>query len=231
MINGHLSEAQQGFAVLDDVDEATFVAFIRWTYSKDYPAREHTIDQNLEKATTAAPATGDDWDAWGTFSKKDKKKKGKKTTEPAVKGFLRESFVSQQRNTDQSPYAVTPARANKGPEENYSEVFMGHASMYVFAEKYDIQPLKKLALQKLQHQLAIHTLYVERAGEILTLLKYVYANTAESADEADDIRTMLAHYVGVEMNNLQKDGEIKDFMQEEGDFLSDFLKMFALRIN
>lgn len=29
MINGHLSEAQQGYALLDDVDEDTFVRFIR----------------------------------------------------------------------------------------------------------------------------------------------------------------------------------------------------------
>ena len=231
MIHGHLSEAQQGFAVLDDVDEATFVAFIRWTYSKDYPAREHTIDHDHEKATTVAPAAGDDWDGgWGSFGKKDKKKK-KKTTEPAVKGFLRESFISQQRNTDLSPYTVTPARANKGPEEKYEEVFMGHARMYVFAEKYDIQPLKKLALQKLQHQLAIHTLYIERVGEVLTLLRYVYANTSGSTDDTDDIRTMVVHYIGIEMGNLYKDGEIKDFMQEEGEFLGDFLKMFALRIN
>ena len=227
MINGHLSEAQQGFAVLDDVDESTFVGFIRWTYSKDYHPREHTIAAEAEKAE---PAPVDDWGEWGSFSKKDKKKK-KKTTEPAVKGFLRESFITEQRSSGLPSFSVASARANKGPEEDYTEVFLGHARMYVFAEKYDIQSLKKLALQKLQHQLAIHALYIERVGEILTLLRYVYANTAPSSKGEDDIRAMLAHYVGVEMANLAKEGRIKELMQEEGDLLDDFLKMFALRIN
>lgn len=88
-----------------------------------------------------------------------------------------------------------------------------------------------MALQKLQHQLAIHTLYVERVGEITALLRYVYANTGESAKAADDIRAMLAHYIGVEMATLIRGGEIKDMMLEEGEMLGDFLKMFALRIN
>ncbi|CAF9930212.1 MAG: hypothetical protein ALECFALPRED_004550 [Alectoria fallacina] len=84
------------------------------------------------------------------------------------------------------------------PQENYTEVFLSHARLYVFAEKYDIQPLKKLSRQKLQHTLAIYTLYPERVGDITTLLKW------------DCIRTMLAHYVGTEMDTLVKYGEIKD---------------------
>ena len=73
-------------------------------------------------------------------------------------------------------------RSNMHPQENYTEVFLSHARLYVFAEKYDIQPLKKLSRQKLQHTLAIYTLYPERVGDITTLLKYVYVNTAETID-------------------------------------------------
>lgn len=234
MINGHLSEAQQGFAVLDEVDEETFLRFLRWTYTGDYPAREHTIIESEEAKEELAqdPIPNDEWGSWG-IPKKDKKKK-KKTTEPAVKGFLRGSFVSQRRNTGLSTFSVPAARANKGPEEDYTEVFLGHARIYVISEKYDIAALRKLALQKLQHQLAIHTLYIERVGEITALLKYVYANTMApitSIHEEDGIRAMLAHYIGVEMANLVKDGEIKNLMLEDADLLGDFLKMFALKIN
>ena len=229
MINGHLSEAQQGFAVLDDVDQATFLAFSRWTYSQDYSV---SINGDTTASTAEnAPPTDDPWGEFDWGSKKDKKKKGKNRTEPAVHGYLRESFVSHQRETGTTPYSALPARAPKGPDEDYTEVFLFHARIYVFAEKYDIQPLKQLAVQKLQHQLAIHTLYIERTGDIVALLKYVYANTASSSSGTDDIRTMLAHYVGVEMGNLAKQGEIKTFMQEEPEFLSDFLDMIALRVN
>ncbi len=52
-----------------------------------------------------------------------------------------------------------------------------------------------------------------------------------SIREEDGIRAMLAHYIGVEMANLVKDGEIKNLMLEDADLLGDFLKMFALKIN
>lgn len=92
-----------------------------------------------------------------------------------------------------------------------------------------------MALGKLHHQLAIHTLYVERVGEITTLLKYVYANTMApitTIHEEDGIRAMLAHYVGVEMATLAKDGVgMQELMLEDPDMLGDFLKMFALKIS
>ena len=103
--------------------------------------------------------------------------------------------------------------------------------MYVFAEKYDIQPLKTLALLKLHRTLSIFTLFPERIGDIMTLLKYVYANTAETIDGNEDIRPMLAHYIGTEMETLSKDGEIKDIMLDNGEMLGDFLKMFASRVS
>lgn len=176
MINGHLSEARQGFAVLDDVDEGTFLRFVRWTYSNDYPAQEHrSVDPFEDPAptkdtTTAGPNTR--ISSSGRIVKKKKKK-----TKPAVMGYLRESFIYSQLDVEPFSYIVPAARANEGPDEDYIPVFLGHARVYVFAEKYDIQDLKLLALQKLQHQLAIHTLYIERVCEIMSLLKYVYANT------------------------------------------------------
>lgn len=234
MINGHLSEAQQGFAILDEVDEETLLRFLRWTYTGDYPAREHTtIESEIANGEPAKdPVPNDEWGSWGTPTKD--KKKAKKMTELAVKGFLRESFVSQRRNTGPSTSSIPAARANKGPDEDYTQVFLGHARMYVFSEKYDVQPLRELALQKLQHQLAIHTLYIERVGEITALLRYVYANTMApitTIHEEDGIRAMLAHYIGVEMANLVKEGEIKNLMLEDADLLGDFLRMFALKIS
>ena len=40
MINGHMSEAQEGFAEIKDVDEGTFVRFIQWAFSGDYEAAD-----------------------------------------------------------------------------------------------------------------------------------------------------------------------------------------------
>lgn len=236
MINGHLSEAKQGFALLEDVDEGTFVRFIRWTYSKDYPAPEYTWAETGEEEDTpegskteAVPkeiSTSDD--PLASLSSVGKKKKKKKSSS-TLNSSLKESFISQY---DYWSSDLMPGpRSNIHPQEDYTEVLLSHARLYVFAEKYDIQPLKKLSRQKLQHTLAIYTLYPERVGDITTLLKYVYANTSETIDGIEDIRTMLAHYVGTEMDTLIKYGEIKDLMLDNGEMLGDFLKMFALNIS
>ena len=235
MINGHLSEAHHGFAVLEDVNKEVFVRFIRWTYSKDYPAIEHTVvkQETVENPEAKSSATtgdpDDDWSFW-TGTKKDKKKKKKAEGE---RGTLKESFISRHYELDRTWNASSPPapRGNKAADESYTEVFLCHARMYVFAEKYDIQPLKQLALKKLQETLAIYTLYPERVEDVLTLLKYVYANTSESDPEQEDIRTMLAHYIGCEMEILVKDGEIKDLFSENEEMLNDFLHMFAQRIS
>lgn len=236
MINGHLSEAKQGFALLEDVDEGTFVRFIRWTYSKDYPAPEYTWAETEEEKDTpegskseAAPKeTSMSDDLLASLSSVGKKKKKKKSSS-TLNSSLKESFISQY---DYWSSDLMPGpRSNMHPQEDYTEVFLSHARLYVFAEKYDIQPLKKLSRQKLQHTLAIYTLYPERVGDITTLLKYVYANTSEAIDGIEDIRTMLAHYVGTEMDTLIKYGEIKDLMLDNGEMLGDFLKMFALNIS
>ena len=231
MINGHLSEAHQGFAVLEDVDKDTFVRFLRWVYTKDYPDKEHTVVKDevaAEQASQNGPPldfNDDDWAVWGN-SKKKKKKKGE-----TEKASLKETFVRRQYDWDDVPLGPVPTRSNKGPEEDYSEVFLCHARIYVFAEKYDIQHLKVLALRKLQQVLAIFTLYQERVGDVLSLLQYVYANTTESKTGVEDVRTMLAHYIGCEMETLMKDGQIKDLLSEHDEMLNDFLTMFAQRIS
>lgn len=231
MINGHLSEAKQGFALLDDVDEGTFVRFIRWTYTKDYPAPAYTWVDTEEgsewskmEAAQKEASISEDLDGWGTFAKVKKKKKKSSRLHTSLK----ESFISEY---DYPTPDVRPGpRSNLHPQEDYTEVFLAHARLYVFAEKYDVQPLKKLCHQKLQQTLAIYTLYPERVGDITCLLKYVYANTAETVDGTEDIRTMLAHYLGTEMDTLIRYGEIKDLMLDNGEILGDFLKMFALHI-
>lgn len=234
MINGHLSEAKQGFALLDDVDEGTFVRFIRWTYIKDYPAPEYTWAETGEgkgsrecfKTETEQREASTSVDLLDSIGSGTKNKKKKKKSSSRLTISLKESFIGQDYVCKSD--SIPGPRSNMHPQEDYTEIFLSHARMYVFAEKYDIQPLKTLSRQKLQHTLAIYTLYPERVGDVTTLLKYVYANTAETIDGTADIRTMLCHYVGSEMDTLIKYGEIKDLMLDNGEILGDFLKMFAL---
>lgn len=112
MINGDLSEAKQGFAVLEDVDRATFVRFIRWIYTRDYPAPEHIYFD-----------TGDEEEVG---SKKAKKMIKEEKIE-APKNTLRESFITRDNPLSSTwksglGNSTPSARGNKGPQEDYTEV-------------------------------------------------------------------------------------------------------------
>ena len=234
MINGDFSEAKQGFALLEDVNKVTFVRFVRWLYSRDYPALEPILLTTQSSMLPAPNPPANTWpdDEWGSTTAKSKKKekKGKELR----KGALKEAFIGRKYDLNNDcalEFGLSPpARSNKASDEDYTEVFLCHARLYVFAEKYDIRSLKLLALNKLQETLAIFTLYPERVGDITSLLKYVFDNTAESEPGVEDIRTMLAHYIGCEMEILLKEGEIKVLLASNGEMLNDFLNMFALRV-
>jgi hypothetical protein len=47
MINGQMAEAQQGFAVLKDVDEGTFRRFVEWAYKGYYKAADFELDATI----------------------------------------------------------------------------------------------------------------------------------------------------------------------------------------
>ena len=116
-----------------------------------------------------------------------------------------------------------PPRANKLSSEDYTEVFLSHARMYVFADKYDIQPLKMSAIRRLHQTLKVFKLYPARVADITSLIKYTYSNTKDSDNEPDQMRALLIHYVGSEMDILVKSEELKKLIEEGGPFVGDFL--------
>ncbi|KAL8884425.1 MAG: hypothetical protein Q9192_006848 [Flavoplaca navasiana] len=145
---------------------------------------------------------------------------------------LKESFIHRKATVRQESINIPPPLPNQSPEEDYTDVFLSHAQLYVFAEKYDIQTLKILALENLQTTLAIFTLYQGRTGDIITLLRYAYSNTSEPSDDAEDLRTLLRDYVGYEMDTLMKDDEFRELMIADGGaLLGDFLTMVMKRIS
>ncbi|KAL8981310.1 MAG: hypothetical protein Q9205_003863 [Flavoplaca limonia] len=142
-----------------------------------------------------------------TFQSGKKSKKGKSRQE------LKADFIHREHTVRRE---IPSTRANRGANKDYTEVFLSHARLYVFADKYDIQPLKTLALEELHDTLATYILYRGRTGDILALLRYVYANTGQSARGGEGLRMLLRDYLGYEMSDLMKDGQFKVLMLERG---------------
>ena len=148
---------------------------------------------------------------------------------------IRQTFIDRKPLVRRNSVDVPPPRANKDRAEDYTQVFLCHAELYIFAERYDIQSLKTLALDELHATLAIFTLFDERTRDIIELLRYTYENTADSKNANEDLRSLLTHYIGFEMDTLIKDPDFKDLMIRDGaaggNLLGDFLSVVSKRIS
>ena len=83
---------------------------------------------------------------------------------------LKGSFLKYDYKVRRDTITLPPTRGNRGSSEDYTDVFLSHARLYVFAEMYDIQILKTLALEELHSTLANYTLYQSRTGDVIDLL-------------------------------------------------------------
>ena len=260
-MHGHMAEAQKGFAILEDIDEGTFVRFIEWAYKGFYTAAEFKrieaeqqshvsgnqnnvevdptsqLEEHYQLGQTSEPQMENDpfseFMAGVKLHKKGKKglKSGIDTT-PQDKTELKEAFIRRRYTVRQSILHTPPSRANQSQEEDYTDVFLSHARLYVFADKYDIQSLKTLAMEELHATLAIFTLHRARTGDIVALLRYIYGNTNESRKGTEDMRTLMTQYLGLEMDTLIRDEDFKDLMIKDGGaLLGDFMRMVGKRIS
>ena len=116
-------------------------------------------------------------------------------------------------------------------DEDCSEVFLSHARLYVFADKYDIQALKCLAFEELHAALAVFSMHQQRTGDILLLLRYIYAETVETKPGIENLRTLLTDYMETEIETLIEDEGLGELMIEDGGpMLADFLKMMRKKL-
>lgn len=126
---------------------------------------------------------------------------------------LREAFISRPYKTFRSAVPIPPARKNENKNEDYTDVFLAHARLYVFANNYLIYDLKTLALENLHETLKCFQLYSHRTQDIISLIHYVYQNTKILDDgEIEPMRAILVEYVSFEMDILMKDSAFNDLV-------------------
>lgn len=82
------------------------------------------------------------------------------------------------------------ARENKDSTEEYRDVFLCHAKLYVLGDKYLIPELMKLAIHRLNATLKVLMLYPSRLRDIIAVVKYTFENVHPN----DEICSMLSEY-------------------------------------
>ncbi|OCL01747.1 hypothetical protein AOQ84DRAFT_306105, partial [Glonium stellatum] len=223
LVRGPMLEANQGFAVLEDIEEGTFIRFSQYAYTGDYstPAPGTSGDGATTNDATNGAANGI---ANG----------GGMSDESGLMSPTSGEYSATITAADLKMYVPAPPpfkpRKNRDATEDYTDIFLCHARLYVFAEKYDIAPLKRLALYKLQRTLVDFTLYPERVADVVELIKYSYTNTADMVGTPDDLRVLVIRYTGYVVEDLAQNPQFTALLEEVSQVGRDLMRQMLKRL-
>lgn len=248
MINGRMSEAVNEVASLEDVETETFVRFIQWAYTGSYNVGRNNNNNNKNDVGAnhnglLREATIDDDEPNPMMRRyiasRSRNKKGGYTEDDYFSRSplenLRKAFgerdypvIESSLLVEQSPSSYNNNNREHSKEHRRPDIYLLHAKLFVFAEKYDIQPLKMLAIHNLHLALSRYQLLLQHISDITDLIRYSYENTHASDDL---LRELLASYVELEMAVLIEAKPFEELLEEGGDFVGDFLKRVKKRIS
>jgi hypothetical protein len=222
-------------AELDDIDEKTFVRFCEFAYTGNYRSAQHTARPREEEPNHGATDPG-----LPAPPAAVSKKRGSAHTQKACNHCGRGSEESPRkhilwaefRQRYPSGSACCETRKNIEEGEDYTDVFLCHARVYAFAEKYDISVLRTLALAKLMRTLETFNVYGTRVRDIVCLAQYAYDNTrdSETGQDIDELRNLVVLYIVCAYENLANNTRFLALMEEGGPFASDLTRMIARRV-
>jgi hypothetical protein len=101
----------------------------------------------------------------------------------------------------------------------------------VFAGKYDIGSLRRLAIHKLRRTLVEFILYKKQVEAVLHFLQYTYINTADRATSTDGLRMTVIHYAACVVEELAGTDTFQSFLEEWGSFTTDLVTQMIKRLD
>ncbi|KIW11513.1 hypothetical protein PV08_10814 [Exophiala spinifera] len=207
--------------------------------SADYPEAEP------EPVPAEDIWNGHDW-GWGHAKKKKEKSKKKWFDDPSPEVPEDQHAQVQTRNkakirsdlwlefeasahvkkiTPWSPYV------NVEPCEDCSVVFLCHAKLYVFSDRYTIPPLRDLVLQKLRLTLSRYNLFESRTEDVVQLVGYTYRNTMDMSPEMDKLREVVMDYLVCHVETIAKDKKFLKLLEGLGALARDLVLKLLPRLN
>jgi len=214
LVNGKMSEAIEGCAYLDDVDEDTFVRFGQYLYTGDYSeAGQEDLSDYPVVFGDVAPV-----DVWEWSSNRNRV--------PASPGSKKSEMWRKFQST--SYPTSTPASHPHRSFEISAPALLSHPRLYAFAEKYDIPPLKNHCLHKLHRTLSAFTLHEDNVGDIVKLLQYSYEATPDhEGGELDGLRQLVTNYAACVVEQLSRDKLFQGLLEDGGQFARDIVQQMV----
>lgn len=224
LINGPMKEAEEKCAAIADVEKEVFTRLCEYAYRGDYTVPAWTGGGSEENGSANAES----------LARRDSVKKDLQPTREDKKR------LTLQERFNNKPYISTTlykhelnvgyeAMANTRQDHNFQPVFLGHAKLYLLADKYLIEGLKNLVLYKLRSTLQMFELYECRVVDIVELVRFSYTSeyTSDRSDdgELDELRRLVVEYVVINRSKIDSSKVFEELLEEGGQFVVDYYRL------
>lgn len=119
------------------------------------------------------------------------------------------------------------------PSQDFTPIFLAHAKLYVFADKYGVNILKQTVLHKLHKTLAIYTINPADIGAVIEFIRYTFSedNTLDQDNYVEDLRELVIAYVASEIKMIGNCGQFLLLLEEGGAFVKKFWPAMMKKIS
>lgn len=121
-----------------------------------------------------------------------------------------------------APSRVLTTKFTSRANENHSNVLIAHAAMYSFGTRYSVPKLQALSLTKLREKLTRIEMSLARAGDVVALVKWTYAQEREQVQQMDELKDLVTKFVVSEVGVLGQAEEFMELLEEGGPFVREF---------
>lgn len=252
LINGNMREAQEGRVMWPDVAVDTFSRFISFVYTGHYDEPQPEVPEDTQTGDvseiSADQLLNDDSEAWknlphapsvlpysftmyleikgrcdsGRLSGSGPSRKRPRTA-PTTARFAELQAFESRFCRFASNFKKCPRR-NVAASEFYKPIFLCHARLYAFAEKYDIVPLGKLSLRRLHQTLVFFIVYDENVPDLICLVEEIYEHTFEGSPARNMITTYLSFFVACLINRA----DFRDLLGRADGFAPDLIEQMTM---
>lgn len=226
MVHGKFSESVEKCVQWKSVDEETFICFWQYTHTGRYTAAPPVIGIKSESEATCEPPTppSPPSPVFGLFGTSAAKKDENPPENFTKREIQWKEFKSQRPSANFGAFRPTGffSRSNHA-HEDYTNNFLLHARVYVFADCYGIAGLMDLSLNELHGTLVRFTLHTERVNDVVALIRYCYENTVP-----EPLREVVTLYAACKLQKLWLSEEFHALVETYGELSKN---LFGLIVN
>lgn len=113
------------------------------------------------------------------------------------------------RKLDHPPRSKSVKELNNDSFTSYAAVFLSHAEIYRFGIRTGWRSLIALSVHRLLHLLKGFTLFEERTGDVVQLLKSVF----EDSEDMIHLETLLLDYIVWNVEMMMRNDGFRDFLE------------------